>query len=80
MWRWNGCVQMSPRLWDGQVPSLILFENGKEAARIPGIPKKDTLVSKIILRRVRLHLPDGCTPHEQASACLGPSTTWLAQY
>ena len=46
-------VQISTRIWDGQLPTLIQFENGKEAARMPAAPRKNAPVQTTKMRKVR---------------------------
>ena len=53
----NDDVQISTRIWDGQLPTLILFENGKEVARMPAAPRKNAPVQTTKMRKVRHILP-----------------------
>jgi hypothetical protein len=48
------CVlQISLQLWDGQIPTVMLLENGKEMARLPPARKQTQHIAKTTLRRVR---------------------------
>ena len=43
-------LQVSTQLMDGQVPTMILFEGGKETARLPHASRKGGPTQKLKLR------------------------------
>lgn len=65
-------VQISTKGWDNQIPTLILFENGKEVRRLCPAPRHGQ--PKVTLSRVRAPQPAPKRSHQSAFATASTGT------